>query len=70
MPIAFVTKNPFKIATARFALEPLGIEVEPVDLAIPEIQADDNLAENVYRFRFCQCTGIHYTNGHSILLMD
>ncbi len=38
-----LTKNPFKLATARLALAPLGIEVEPVELDLPEIQADTNL---------------------------
>ncbi|MFH1967414.1 MAG: non-canonical purine NTP pyrophosphatase [Patescibacteria group bacterium] len=40
MKLNFITKNKFKLATARFALEPLGFEVLSLELDIPEIQAD------------------------------
>lgn len=42
MKINFLTGNQFKIATAKLALSPFGIEVVPVSVDVPEIQADTN----------------------------
>lgn len=42
MKLHLLTKNPFKIETARLALAPFGIEPVPISLSIPEIQADSN----------------------------
>lgn len=41
--VHLLTSSTFKIETARLALEPLGVEVIPVSLHLPEIQADTNL---------------------------
>ncbi len=42
MKLNFLTSNAFKIATAKMVFEPVGIEVVPLSLPIPEIQADTN----------------------------
>lgn len=42
MQLHLLTGNPFKIDTAELALRPYGIEVHPVSLNLPEIQADSN----------------------------
>lgn len=43
MKLNHLTCNKFKIETAKLALSPFGIEVMPVSLSIPEIQADTNI---------------------------
>lgn len=43
MKLNYFTGNKFKIETAKLALSPFGIEVVPVSLTIPEIQADTNV---------------------------
>ncbi len=43
MKINLLTSNQFKIETAKLAFTPFKIEVFPVALEIPEIQADNNL---------------------------
>lgn len=40
--IHFLTRNPFKIATAELAMKPFDIEIVPLQLDISEIQADSN----------------------------
>jgi len=40
--IHFLTQNPFKIATAQLAMKPFDIEIIPLQLNIPEIQAENN----------------------------
>jgi XTP/dITP diphosphohydrolase len=42
MQLHYLTGNQFKIDSARLAMEPCGIEIIPVSLDIPEIQADTN----------------------------
>lgn len=42
MNLHFLTGNTFKIETAKLAFNPFDIHVVPVDLKIPEIQADTN----------------------------
>lgn len=42
MNLHFLTGNKFKIETAKLALSPFNIQVVPLDLEIPEIQADSN----------------------------
>jgi XTP/dITP diphosphohydrolase len=42
MQLRYLTGNQFKIDSARLAMEPYGIEIIPVSLDIPEIQADTN----------------------------
>ena len=39
--ITYITGNRLKIESAKYALEPLGFEVDNQKLEIPEIQADD-----------------------------
>lgn len=41
--IHFLTQNPFKIATAKLAMKPFDIEIIPISLNVPEIQADTNI---------------------------
>lgn len=43
MIIHFLSQNSFKINTAQMAMKPYGIEVVPIELNIPEIQAETNL---------------------------
>jgi non-canonical purine NTP pyrophosphatase (RdgB/HAM1 family) len=43
MQLHFLTGNKFKVETAKLALSPFDIEVVPVTLNIPEIQADTNV---------------------------
>lgn len=43
MKLNFLTKNLFKIETAKLALKPFAINVIPVSLDIPEIQANSNI---------------------------
>lgn len=40
--LTFLTSSSFKIATARMACAPYGIDIAPITLNIPEIQADTN----------------------------
>lgn len=42
MELHLLTSNSMKIEAARVALEPFGIEVVPISLNLPEIQADTN----------------------------
>ncbi len=42
MKLHFLTSNNFKVETARLAFAPFQIEVSPLLLNIPEIQADNN----------------------------
>ncbi len=41
--IKLLTQNHFKIKTAELAFQPFGIEVIPLNINIPEIQADSNI---------------------------
>ncbi len=43
MKLNFLTNNQFKIACANMALQKYDIEVVPINLDIPEIQADTNI---------------------------
>jgi len=46
--ILFLTGNPIKIKTAEKALKPFGIQVKPIRLEVPEIQA--NTSAEISRF--------------------
>jgi XTP/dITP diphosphohydrolase len=41
--IHFLTQNQFKIATAELAMKPFDIEILPLRLDVPEIQAENNV---------------------------
>ena len=46
--VTYVTGNQAKIESARYALEPLGFEIDNVKLETPEIQADDVIEVSKY----------------------